>query len=110
MYASYSLRLGEATKKVQFANGNSQSMSTLRMVMANDSTNFIPCLMFYSPFHISSALLTGYCKGDPHCKVLALLYLVQLSKFSLNQSSVLLIEGLDRFCHKDNTHLISSVH
>jgi len=42
---------------------HSQSMSASRMAMANDSANFMKavlCLMFYSPFHISSTLLIGY--------------------------------------------------
>ena len=42
-----------------------------------ESGDAVPCLMFYSPFHIFSALLIGYCKSDPcsHC----VLALVQLS-------------------------------
>ena len=73
-------RLGEATKESvvrsrdQGVNGNSQSMSALRVAMANDSTNFMQSSsvsdVFYSPFHISSALLIGYYKSDPHCKVI----------------------------------------
>ena len=68
--------MGEATKesvvcgREQLVNGNSQSMSMSRMVMANDSTNFmkaVPCLVF---FHISSGLLIGYCKSNPQCKVI----------------------------------------
>ena len=65
VYTSYSLRMeGEAVKeskvcgREQWVNGNLQSMSELRMAMANDSTRSRPCLMFYSPFHISSVL--GY--------------------------------------------------
>ena len=87
LYASYSLRLEEATKESLVCgrvNGNSLSMSVSRMAMANDSINFMMKSSAVSgvfiPFHTSSVLLIGYCKSDPRShSVLALVQLWNIS-------------------------------
>ena len=58
---------GEVESK--WVNGNSHSMSVSRMVNGNAECKFYEkqCHVwyFYSPFHISSALPSGYLQSDP---------------------------------------------
>ena len=56
-------------------------------------------LMFYSPFHISSAVLIGYCKSDPHCKVILVriytfAFLLYIHMYSSSPEEVVQVYGI----------------
>ena len=67
----------------------------------------MPADVFKGPFHISSTLLIGCLQSDPRSHYLHALtsplveYFASPTPNFYDSSSVLLIEGLDRFCQED---------
>ena len=121
VYASYSLRIeGEAIRESIVRKSTEMCSRWMcwgwGMAMANEFYNkqcHVWC--FYSPFHISSAFLIVYLQVPSFalpsraCSTCLLVNRLAHSKFSFNQSSVLLIKVLDRFCQEDSMRLINSV-
>ena len=92
-YASYFLRLREATKesvvrgREQWVNWNSQSMSVSRMAMANDSTNFIKSSAVSDIFTVLFTFLTRF-----RSVIAKVIPIVKWSSFALHACSSPFVE------------------